>query len=254
MYHEVTHRQLPTFQKYCVTPNAFSAQIKWLAMRGYVAISLDQLLAFRHGAAGLPRRPIIITFDDGFRDCVGHVAPVLRAHSFTAIFYLVAGLMGQASRWLMAERGIELPLIDWATARQLVDWGFECGAHSMCHPRLADLPAADCNAELRRSRELLEQQLGRPIWHMAYPFGSFNQCVRTIAAEVGYRSACSVKIGLATTRDDPLTLRRIPITGHDSLLDFICRLHTGWPFRAVLRDKAMRAIGWRQSKERSGTL
>jgi peptidoglycan/xylan/chitin deacetylase (PgdA/CDA1 family) len=254
MYHEVTQRQLPTFQKYAVTPNAFSAQIKWLAMRGYVAISLDQLLAFRRGAASLPRRPVIITFDDGFYDCVSHAAPILRAHGFTAIFYLVAGLMGQASRWLMAERGIELPLIDWATARQLADWGFECGAHSMTHPHLADLPATACHTELRESRELLEQQLGRPIWHTAYPFGSFNQRVRAIAAEVGYRSACSVEIGRATTQDDPLALRRIPITGHDSLLDFMCRLRTGWPFRAVLRDKTMRAIRWRQRKERSEAL
>jgi peptidoglycan/xylan/chitin deacetylase (PgdA/CDA1 family) len=237
MYHQVTPQPCPAFSKYAVTLKAFAAQIRWLAGAGYTPISLDALLAYRSGRGTLPLRPVIITFDDGFQDCADHAVPILKTHSFTAIFYLVAGLVGKTSRWLLSERGIEFPLLDWATARQLKAAGFHCGSHSMSHPRLADLSPALCREELLWSRQLLEDNLGHEVRHLAYPFGSFNESVRAIAAETGYRSACSVRIGLSTVDDDPLVLHRVPISGQDSLLDFICRLRTARSLREFMRGK-----------------
>lgn len=238
MYHQVTPQPLPTFRKYVVLPEAFTVQMKWLALMGYSTITLDRLLEHRNGRASLPRRPVIITFDDGFRDCVEHAVPVLQAYGFTAIFYLVAGLVGKTSGWLRHSLGLDLPLLDWAAARRLEMEGHACGAHSMTHPHLADLSAAACRDELREARRVLEYQLGHEVRHMAYPYGSFNEMVRMMSAETGYCSACSVQSGLSSAGDDPLALHRVPVTGQDSLLDFICRLRTSWPMRDLLHSKA----------------
>lgn len=238
MYHQVSPRVLPAFGKYTVTPRAFAAQMSWLELSGYVPITLDALLAHRSDQCPLPRRPIIITFDDGFKDCVEHAVPILHARGFTAIFYLVAGLVGKTSRWLLGERGIELPLMDWTAARRLETAGFQCGSHTMNHPRLADLSPAACRDELLKSRHVLEDYLGREARHLAYPFGSFNEQVRALAAETGYRSASSVRIGLSSPEDDSLALHRVPVTGQDSLLDFICRLRTAHTLSEWLHGKA----------------
>jgi len=243
MYHQVTPRPLPAFRKYAVTPKAFSAQMKWLAWAGYVPIQLDDWLNFRSDRTRLASRPVIITFDDGLEDCAEYAVPILQAHGFTAIFYLVAGLMGQTSRWLRLERGIEFPLMDWATARQLLACGFQCGSHSMSHPRLAALSAADCYEELLRSRQLLEDKLGQEIKHLAYPHGSFTEQVKVVAAETGYRSACSVRIGLSPCDDDPMALRRVPVNGQDSLLDFICRLRTARSVREFMGNGVRALVG-----------
>lgn len=240
MYHQITPRPHPAFRKYTVTPQAFAAHMKWLALANYVPITLDALLQHRLCYTSLPSRPVIITFDDGFYDCVHYAVPILQAHSFTAIFYLVAGLVGQSSRWIVAERGFELPLMGWAAARQLEAEGFHCGSHSMSHPRLAEQSAAACRNELLYSRQLLEDQLGHEVVHLAYPFGSYNESVRAIAADAGYRSACSVRIGLSTLNDDLLALHRVPVTGQDSLFDFICRLHTAFTPGELLRSKISR--------------
>ena len=72
----------------------------------------------------MPRRPVVITFDDGFQGCADYAVPVLRTHGFTAMFYLVAGLMGATSRWLRPELGMELALMSWDTARSLAAEGF----------------------------------------------------------------------------------------------------------------------------------
>src|SRR5215217_1693585 len=100
MYHEVSPSPHPAFRRYTVTVRNFARQMRWLATFGYHAISMDTLLRARQGHASLPKRPVVITFDDGFRSCAEHAIPVLRAHRLTAVFYLVAGLMGGTSRWL----------------------------------------------------------------------------------------------------------------------------------------------------------
>src|SRR5205085_3453691 len=94
MYHQVTLRPEPFYREYSLTPRALAAQMQWLALSGRVPITLDQLLAARRGQARLPQRAVVITFDDGYHDLLRYAVPILQAHRFPAIFYLVAGLIG----------------------------------------------------------------------------------------------------------------------------------------------------------------
>ena len=190
MYHQVAPRPPREFSRYAITPRRFAAQMTCLSLMGYRAVGLEALLA---GRDALPRRSVVITFDDGIEGCVEHVMPVLSARRFTAIFYLVAGLVGRRSHWTRAEIGIELPLMDWAAVRKLQAAGFQLGSHTMTHPRLPAIAADACREELVASRRSLEDRLGHEITHLAYPFGAFDQAVRSMAADAGYRSACSTR-------------------------------------------------------------
>lgn len=236
MYHEVSPSPHPAFRRYTVTVRAFTRQMRWLAALGYGTIDLDTLVRARQGRGALPRRPVVITFDDGFQGCADHAVPVLRAHGFTAAFYLVTGLVGATSRWLRAELGMELPLMDWGTIRALAAEGFQCGAHSVTHPRLPGLDPSRRRAELVDARKRLEDELERPVLHLAYPYGAYDAAVRAATAEAGYVTACSTRAGLSGADDDLLALRRVTVYGHDSLLDFACRLRAG----TTLRDRFRR--------------
>ncbi len=239
MYHQVSPRPEPSFRKYSLTPQALAAQMRWLAVAGHVPVTLDRLLAARRGHARLPRRAVVITFDDGYQDVLRHAVPILRARGFPAIIYLVAGLMGQTTVWL-AERGLALPLMDWAGARELAAAGIQCGGHTLSHPRLSELDPAASRRELLESRLMLEDRLGTAVPHLAYPYGSYNESVRNQAAECGYETACSVRIGLSGAGDDLLALHRVPISGLESLLDFICRLYTSLPLREGVQELTAR--------------
>ena len=235
MYHQVLPAAPASFRKYTVTAKAFQAQMRWLAVAGYTTIGLDDLLANRRTGKALPRKPVVITFDDGFQGCWDYAVPVLQAHGFTATFYLVAGLMGDSSRWLAREGAIEFPLMNWSTARALHAAGFTCAAHTVTHPRLADVSHTECREELERSRAILEHELGCVVDHLAYPFGSLRAETKTLAAELGYRSAVSVKVGLSQPRDDVLALHRVPISGEEGFSDFVCRLRTAHAVREIGR-------------------
>jgi peptidoglycan/xylan/chitin deacetylase (PgdA/CDA1 family) len=225
-YHAVSPAPDPRFSEYTVTPAAFEAQVRWLAHAGFHTITPGDLLAARTGGAALPRRPVLITFDDGFRDTVQHAPPVLAAHGFRAVFYLVTGLVAATSRWMVPEVGVELPLFGWEEARMLETAGFICGSHSVTHPRLARVPVERCRSELRDSRQSLEDALGRAVTDLAYPFGSHDDRVVEAAQEAGYLTACTTEEGFSA--DEPmLRLRRLPVQGRDSLLDFRFRVSTG---------------------------
>jgi peptidoglycan/xylan/chitin deacetylase (PgdA/CDA1 family) len=239
MYHEVSPSPHPAFRRYTVTVRDFTRQMRWLAAFGYQPIDMDTLVRARQGRASLPKRPVVITFDDGFQGCADHAVPVLRAHGFTAVLYLVAGLVGGTSRWLRPELDMELPLMSWDTARTLAAEGFQCGAHSLTHPRLAGLEASSLRTELVDARRRLEDELDRPVLHLAYPYGAFDQAVRAAAHEAGYVTACSTRPGRSGADDDLLALHRVTVYGHDSLLDFGWRLRTG----AAVRERLGQAFG-----------
>lgn len=234
MYHEVCLSPHPAFQRYTVTVREFTRQMRVLAALGYETIDLDTLVRARAGKGSLPRRPVIITFDDGYQGSVDHAVPVLRAYNFTACFFLVAGLMGETSRWMVPQLGVDLPLMGWDTARKLGAEGFQFGAHTMTHRRLTDVDSATGRTELDDARKCIEQELGRPAIHLAYPFGSYDRSVQVLAAEAGYVTACSTRPGLSPADDDLLALRRVSVYGHDSIFDFVSRLRTGSAVRENL--------------------
>ena len=234
MYHEVSLSPHPAFQRYTVTVRKFARQMRLLAALGYETIDLDTLVRARAGKGSLPRRPVIITFDDGYQGSVDHAVPVLRAHNFTACFFLVAGLMGESSRWMISELGVDLPLMSWDTARKLGGEGFQFGAHTMTHPRLTGVDSASCLTELADARKYIEQEMSRPALHLAYPFGAYDRRVQALAAEAGYVTACSTRPGLSPADDDLLALHRVSVYGHDSIFDFVSRLRTGSAVRENL--------------------
>jgi peptidoglycan/xylan/chitin deacetylase (PgdA/CDA1 family) len=239
-YHHVTPHPASGFVKYAVTPRVFARQMRLLALGGYHPISLDAWLANRHRPARLPAAPVVISFDDGFRETVEHAVPVLRRHGFPAIFFLVAGLLGKTSEWLMRERGLGLPMLGWVDAARLERAGFQVGSHTMTHARLTELSAQSCRQELSGSRAMLEDRLGAPVLHLAYPFGSYNAAVMEAATQAGYTCACTTEIGLSSPSEDACALRRIPVVGGESLLDFAARLVTGRSTRELWTPAAMR--------------
>jgi peptidoglycan/xylan/chitin deacetylase (PgdA/CDA1 family) len=237
MYHRVTPTSAASVDRYTVTPKRFAAQMRLLALARYTPITIAELVRCWRDQEAPPRRAVVITFDDGFRDCVEFAVPVLQRHRFPAVFYLVAGLMGETSRWMRAAGGAEFPLMDWSAARALQDAGMQCGAHSVTHPALAACSPAEARRELVESRQRLEDRLGREVAHFAYPYGSVSPQVRALAAEVGYLSACVTEKRLATAQDDVLRLPRVPVYGGESLMDFACRLRTARRPRELVRDK-----------------
>src|SRR5437764_155089 len=141
MYHKVDRLPPPPGARYVrnyVLPEQFDPQLGALRRWAYQTISFDDWLAYRRGERTLPRRPIILTFDDGYRS-TGEIAwPLLQRHGATATVFLVSDLIGKTNAW--DAREIQEPLLGPGEIAAMRAGHIEFGSHTKTHAALTTLP------------------------------------------------------------------------------------------------------------------
>jgi peptidoglycan/xylan/chitin deacetylase (PgdA/CDA1 family) len=206
MYHRVgvvNAGEPPITQRLTVAPSVFAAQLEWLQAEGFHAITQQQLFAALERGAPLPHRPILITFDDGYRDVLWNAAPLLRRLHMPATAYVITGRIS----------GPDPSFLTWPELLRLQRRGFDIGSHTVHHVELTLVPPTTAFAELEASRRTLERHLGHPVQWFAYPAGAFDAAVVRLVARAGYVLAVTTKPGDAQSATAPLTLHRYEILG-----------------------------------------
>ena len=237
MYHMVA-RPLPggRFNKLRVPPSAFERQLRWLVADGWRFVFLSELMdrPATTEPAGSPEKLVALTFDDGYRDNYTDAHPLLLKYGAKATLYLVAERCGRDwstaknPRHASGELGREPKLADDEVRAMLASGVWELGAHTLTHPLLPSLDAAARQREIGDAKALLEQRLNTRVESFAYPFGIFGDADRQAVADAGYRSAVTTVAGISTDlAAAPHALKRIKVSGKDSLFAFRLRLRTG---------------------------
>jgi peptidoglycan/xylan/chitin deacetylase (PgdA/CDA1 family) len=194
MYHRVVP-SLPGPDPYgnCVTVASFESHLRWLARRGYTGVPLGAVAEALGGARGpLPRRPVVITFDDGYEDNHRHAWPALRRHGFGATVFLVSDAIGGHNHFDAADNPEPVPMLSVEQIRAMHGAGIDFGSHTCTHPgpltALADDRIRD---ELTRSRAAIEAILDSPVLDFAYPHSRLDPRVEALVRAAGYRLACA---------------------------------------------------------------
>jgi peptidoglycan/xylan/chitin deacetylase (PgdA/CDA1 family) len=222
LYHSISEPATRQFAECAILPRAFREQMAYLGQSGYVPIPLANVCrAILDDEVPLPRRPVVLTFDDAYLDFYTEALPVLRQHGFPATLYVPTAYVGQTSRWLRPEGEHQRPMLSWAQLEEIQRSGLvDCGAHSHTHPQLDVLPPAVAREEVVRCKTILEAHLAAEVSSFAYPFGFYNAAARDLVRAAGYRSACAVKHAMSSTRDDLFALARIAITRQTTIDQF----------------------------------
>jgi peptidoglycan/xylan/chitin deacetylase (PgdA/CDA1 family) len=227
MYHSISdpEKAAPKFKQFTVSPELFEEHMAYLHQQGYTPITVSQFVAARApGGAGLPRRPVVLTFDDGFADFYTEALPILKKYGFTATLYITTGYVGDTSRWLEHDGEGERPMLTWKQIAEIDQSGIECGGHSHTHPQMDTLAYSASAQEIEKSKQLLEEHLGHSVESFAYPFGYHTANVRRQIREAGYTSASAVKHAMSTETTEPFALARWTVqstTNIDSLAAFL---------------------------------
>ncbi len=206
MYHYISEPP-PGSDRYrrdlSVSPDLFRAQLVTLREQGYTSITLSQLLYALQQGAPLPEKPIVLTFDDGYRDNYTNAFPIMKEEGFVGTFFVITDLVEERNN-------------DYVTWEQLVemrDAGMEIGSHTVNHEELPKLNATRVWQELVISRAMIEQRLGQEVHSIAYPYGKFDEEVAHLAREAGYWIAVTTKQGITHSTENLLTLRRVRVRG-----------------------------------------
>lgn len=161
MYHHVS--SLPTHDQFnfnlTVTTADFNAQLNWMQKQGYHAITMTELFDTFYDGKALPRKPMILSFDDGYADVYTYALPALLAHHYRGVFYIITGMIGGN-------------YMTWNEVRDLDRSGMQIASHTIHHINIGEPPAGTTTQnELLKSKARLELELKKPIQFFCYPTG-----------------------------------------------------------------------------------
>jgi len=201
-YHRVAETPVDPFS---VSPRDFAAQMQILSDTRAVLPLETTLRALDGGDGEVPR--IVLTFDDGTRDFVTEALPVLSRLSLPATLYVSPALVGREG------------YLDWSDLDSVAQApGITLGSHGLDHQSLGKLDPETVWLQVSRSRQQIEDRLGRSVTSMAYPYGTrrdFNQVVKELVQKAGYQAACTSMNGVNQSHVDRYELKRTKIEQGD---------------------------------------
>ncbi|MDR8414618.1 polysaccharide deacetylase family protein [Nonomuraea sp. 3-1Str] len=215
MYHSVTDSPNEETRPHSVRPSDLEEQLAYLVEGGFTPLTLGDLVARLNKNTGMPVKPVVVTFDDGYADFHAHALPLLERHRFPATVFLTSGWVSDAGADA-AGRPLD-DMLSWGQAREIAQTGIEIGGHSHSHPQLDQLPTEELRQELRRNKGLLEEKIGAPVATMAYPYGYSSARVRREVRKAGYFAACAVNNAIAADRHDMLAIPRLTVGRHTTM-------------------------------------
>ena len=243
MYHSIASHSSKAFKRWVVSPFDFENQLFYLHKNGYTPMTVSQFVALKsQPKIALPKKPVLITFDDGFLDFFTQALPILNNYKFASTLYVTTGFIGETSRWLASEGEGNRLMLNPTQLKELPSYQVEIGAHSHTHPQLDLLTIDAAKAEICKSKMILEGYIQQVILSFAYPHGYYNKQVRQAVIDAGFTSACGVKDAMSHGADDSFSLARIIISNDITIEQFSNALNGKLPL-APSRERFKTKLG-----------
>jgi glycosyltransferase involved in cell wall biosynthesis/peptidoglycan/xylan/chitin deacetylase (PgdA/CDA1 family) len=201
-YHRVND-ELPS-SAMVTSAESFAQQMEYLSKDGYQVIGIDEMLknlsSLRATTYGLRTKDIVLTFDDGWQDNYTNAFPVLKRYGFNATIFLTTGKINTED------------YLNDSQIKEMSESGLEFGVHTVNHPHLTQIGIEEAKKEIGESK--------KTVAAFCYPYGEYNQEIKSLVKEAGFACAFSEIPGKNTNAVDLFELKRIEISGKDSLFDF----------------------------------
>ena len=197
-----------------VPVDTFRQHLSLVADLGWDVVNVAGLRAALAGETTLPRKALLITFDDGYHVVWKDALPGLKEFDHGAIAFIPTAYVGDMNRW---DEGVQPTesICGWAELRDLEEGGVSIQSHGVSHRGFSSLDDATIQEELVNSRARLEVELGKRVDFLAFPYGDSGRDVasmRRALAAAGYSGAFLYPGGLNTTPlSDPFQIRRLAV-------------------------------------------
>jgi peptidoglycan/xylan/chitin deacetylase (PgdA/CDA1 family) len=209
-YHRVTEKPATEID---LTEEQLGQQLQFFRKAGYQPITATQLLAYQGNPELFPRKPLVITFDDGPKSNYLKVFPLLKKYGWAATFFIYPQVIAEASKTKLT----------WSELREMAKAGMDIQSHTLTHPFLTSINASGqeryskwLKRELLESKKIIETKLGRKVTLLAYPYGWFNKYVEKRCLRAGYRGVFTVNYGVNQVRPGRVRFDRYVMTNNMS--------------------------------------
>lgn len=210
MYHQLLKSRK---SKYIVTPETLRADLRTLKKHGFQSIRATDLISYVDGVGTLPKKPVLITFDDGHYSNLFYAKDILQEEGFTAVENVI-GKFSENSTVTNTGGNPNYSHLTWDEIREMDGCGvFEIGSHSYdMHnytPRFgvgqkageADAAyRAALSADVTKLQNILREECGANPRVFAYPFGKYNALTKEVLDGLGFRVMLTCNEGISNVK------------------------------------------------------
>lgn len=201
MYHSVGENR----EFFTVPEKGFERQMKYLSKNKFNVISVEQLVEILEKNLAIPRKTVVITFDDGYEDNFLAALPILKKFDFPATIFVSTANIGKT---IQARNGSKLKIMSADQIKEMEDSGLiSIGSHSNEHIKLPSLNSEQISKQLSLSQSTLVGIFGKEAQYLAYPSGKVNADVREVASKY-FRAGFGVQKGRVALGDDMMCIKR----------------------------------------------
>lgn len=223
MYHHV----LPKRGFIASSVDEFKQQMNFLAKNGYTTLSSNEFLLYKKGKLKVPKKSVLITFDDGWRDNFFYAYPILKEFGLKATIFLVTDWIQSATEQNARQRCDFTPLnhteakanapinpgglfLNWSEIEQMKSNGIDFHSHTHGHTDNY-FKKLDFDDEIGLCKQTIKQKLGFDDIHLCWPRGEFNEEKLQIAKKAGYEIFYTTKRGINTPNKNLDSIKRIAV-------------------------------------------
>lgn len=220
VYHHIQEK--PTSDVSC-TPEAFDSHIAALIKEGFTPLTVSQAITYIQKGEPKVKKPIVITFDDGYESLYYYALPVAKKYKCPMVVFVITSRIGhkpQFARYLKAKQ-----------IKEMSDSGYiEFGTHthdlhtnSMNIYNAFDVPTEKnpvtelLSKDLKKSYEVLKTITGKAPISLAWPYGKFTRDFIKVAKNAGFKIHFTSIAGRNPIGSDIFMLKRFPVTARDSV-------------------------------------
>lgn len=208
MYHSIANEKLAKLKGIRVSTTTFEKQIAYLSKHHYKSLTLSEMIEQKEN---LPRKTVVITFDDGYKDNLTNALPILKKYHFKATLFLV--INRDNNDWAMHRKTSNQGVVDKIEKLNDNDVKIllqsnliEIGAHTIHHYNFQTLSEESKKEEIEKSKRALEETFGITCKTFSYPFGLFSQGDENLVKDAGFIGAVTTEKRSVNTINDPIYL------------------------------------------------
>lgn len=190
-----------------VRPSMFEAHLQYLRQAGYETVSLSDLILHLTQGRPLPPQPIVLTFDDGYRDAYEEAFPGLRRYGFQGTFFVLTG---------RADAG-DPRYLSWEQIRQMSEAEMDIQLHGREHIPLSGRDEAFLFYHIIGGKQSIEAHTGRPVRFFAYPSSDYDKNLIRFLEGYQFWGAVTTAYGADERLENRFTWPRIRIRGTDDV-------------------------------------
>jgi peptidoglycan/xylan/chitin deacetylase (PgdA/CDA1 family) len=238
MYHRIPDAPINTRHQTYVTRQNFRKHLRFFKLRRLTSITFkdyDDYVNGRENWCTFPKRPFILTFDDGYDNNYSNMLPLTREYGFKGVLFLLGDFSASANFWDEGEESTTVRLMSTVQKRAFVADGWEIGAHTISHPDLTTLDDEQARYEISESKSRIEHQLSTSIVSFAYPYGTCDERIKKLVKESGFEFGIATDSGGDTIEDDRFQVFRVNMFPDEDVLQLYKKTSV-W-YRAYYRRK-----------------